>query len=206
MIFNQRNTFWKHFIKMTVKRLSWRRINVTLIKNIEPRIWYRKYMYFFERTKLSEYIIILDCSSYNGFTYLFNEVSEWSKLMLLSCDSQQWEIQPVRKYFWEIFRQFYSVLRKNNLVWEKAILNCRVVECYRSSEEWRAILARVSISSVCFLLSSVEVPSQMEILLQSSLGFWGYNKLKNRWFHFVLPNQGEINGTEIFKSNGLTRT
>lgn len=74
---------------MTVKRLPWRRINVTLIKNIEPRIWYRKYMYFFERTKLSEYIIILDCSSYNDFTYLFNEVSEWSKLMLLSCDSQQ---------------------------------------------------------------------------------------------------------------------
>lgn len=144
---------------MTVKRLPWRRINVTLIKNIEPRIWYRKYMYFFERTKLSEYIIILDCSSYNDFTYLFNEVSEWSKLMLLSCDSQQWKIQPVHKYFWEIFRQFCSVLRKNNLVWEKAILNCRVVKCYRSSEEGRAILARVSISSVCFLLSSVEVPS-----------------------------------------------
>lgn len=191
---------------MTVKRLPWRRINVTLIKNIEPRIWYRKYVYFFGRTKLSEYIIILDCSSHNGFTYLFNEVSEWSKLMLLSCDSQQWEIQPVHKYFWEIFRQFYSVLRKNNLVWEKAVLNCRVLECYRSSEEGRAILARVSIRSVCFPLSSVEVPSQMEILLQSSLGSWGYNKPKNRWFHFVLPNQGEINDTEIFKYNGLTRS
>lgn len=82
VIFNQRNTFWKR-IKMTVKRLPWRRINVTLIKNIEPRIWYRKYTYFFERTKLFEYIIILDCNFHTDFTDLFNEVSEWPKVILL---------------------------------------------------------------------------------------------------------------------------
>lgn len=74
MIFNQRNTFWNDFIKMTVKRLPWRRINTTLIKNIDLRIYYRKYM-FFQRTKLSEYIIILDCSCHSGFTDLFNEVN-----------------------------------------------------------------------------------------------------------------------------------
>lgn len=55
MIFNQRRTFWKDFIKMTVKRLARRRINATLIKKIDPRIWYM----YFKRTKLSEYIIIL---------------------------------------------------------------------------------------------------------------------------------------------------
>lgn len=88
VIFNQRNIFWKHFIKMTVKRLPWRIINTMMIKNIDPRILYRKYVCF-QRTKLSEYIIILDCSSHSGFTDLFNEVSEWFKLLLLSCDSQQ---------------------------------------------------------------------------------------------------------------------
>lgn len=38
MIFNQRNTFWKHFIKMTVKGLPWGRTDTTLIKNNDPKI------------------------------------------------------------------------------------------------------------------------------------------------------------------------
>lgn len=60
---------------MTLKRLSWRRINATLIKNIDPKIWYRKYMYF-QRTKLPQFVIIFECSSHSDFTDLLNGVSE----------------------------------------------------------------------------------------------------------------------------------